>query len=190
MRIQEPKRGGCLAVLGISLVVFCVAMAIYLAKPLPLPKVSLSFVGMTSRGTNVFGMISFNNVGETMVWPTGGQDIIETESGRVTNGWPNVTTSFSAVEPFSNWVKYVLLPSNTLRWQSKVHYYYFKHHNAPAEVYEKLNTSRFSSRVTGPVANLLFTGLNLLPTPNGQFGETSAWFTANGVAASTNSPNP
>ncbi len=157
------------------------ALALYLAEPLPEPKVSLVFQGFTIRGTNTYALVCLTNEGYRTVRPTGRgclETVIETKDGWITNREPPVTVLFFGIRPSSGEVFDVSLPSDSLRWRVTVGYSHYRRHNLREEVFDRLVRSRFW-RAVEPFSNAIGWCLDCLPKPSAEYSDVSTSFLTN-----------
>ena len=123
----------------------CLAV-IYLAAPLPPPKVALMFgPAWRSDGTNVFITAGLSNFGTTKVifadqtW----QVIAETPSGWITNRAPFASVEGVRVDPGRVLSFTVHLPIDATRWQIAAKYHYYCLHDASDDASDLIGKTGF-----------------------------------------------
>ena len=121
-------------------------VAIYLAIPLPPPKVALNIAARwVPDGSNTVVHLSFTNIGPTRVafsdqmW----QVVIESRHGRVTNRAPFASVVGSWIDSGEREFFSVLLPADTVQWQVLATYHYYRRRDAHHDAWALIDRTGF-----------------------------------------------
>lgn len=148
----------------LTLVLAITVPILYFGAELPPPKVGLrASPKWIASGTNAIVYLALTNSGHVSATfsEEDSQAIIETPTGWLTNRTPYASSGhgvFIAADEQTTFS--VAVPTNSIRWQVRVRYRYFRRHGSHYEVWSAIDRTGFGERAPRWLHDVAWKGLN------------------------------